>query len=1167
MKKITQFLIYIFITQILLSQVVGDNWNHRVVSSYANEEEVARISITFLPGFSTTGHNYFRGYIDPNLPLNGGSPVSNGIFDLNYIRIYQPLAHNSTTNIPQHSTLDYNLWSENISYFDGLGREVQKISVKASGYGNDIVQPIEYDDFGRVEKNYLPYVISQSGTDGSGGYRSTPIIESQAFYSNYFGDDDGSYAFSKNEFDGSPLNRVKKQSSPGSVWRMDGGKVKEFTYETNTENEVTRFKINDEGELVKNNVCMANTLYKNSIIDEEQNKATQYKNAIGQVILKKGEEETFTYYVYDDFGLLRYVIPPLASSAFVETNGIIGDITNETIDLLCYYYEYDNRKRMKAKKIPGADIVYMVYNNRDQIILTQDGEQRLNDNWSFTKYDVLNRPVSSGIYKHGSDISQENMQIEVNQESYDLYETYIDNTGYSNQSFPITDDEDIIHSLNYYDNYDALQLEINPNDYQFLENEIEFYYPNTTITKGFSTISKTKVLTNDGETVEDDWLLSVAHYDKYGRVIQSISDNHLGGKDIVSSRINYTGDIVETRERHIVDIQETNIRQKFEYDNAKRLTKAEHKIDDQEWIALSQNKYSELGQLSQKQLHGENDIFTQSVEYNYNIRGWLTDMNNPTNLQTDLFAIHFDYNTDDQYSIYNGNISAISWTSSKFPELKKYNFQYDALSRLTDAVYNNNDEYTTHYNYDKNGNFNLLTRNCLLETGITQIDNLAYEYNGNQLKNVNDGEGVHYEKNGFKDNGIFLETEYFYDHNGNMNRDLNKGIENITYNYLNLPMEISFDLDESKKINYTYTANGIKLRKQTHENGSDAIKTDYSGSFVYENDTLLYVISPEGRLIMDDIGNYNYQYFLKDHLGNTRVMFSETGDVLQDNSYYPFGMSMGQSLTYNFGDNVLENMYLYNGKEIQTDFGLDWYDYGARMYDPTIGRWNVIDALAEDYFALSPYNYVLNNPVISIDPNGMGTWRLWDIDENNATFGDMGEKKIKEHEDPPSKERDSRTVEKKDVVEIYDEPLSEVEIVAHRSSGQAGGGDNTYMAGALVLSGVLAADDVTGVGVADDIAIPFILVGAYILDRVLNPNLEGTSTSRGNPTDWSFDPEINRLQNDKYYPPGSEPPRWFWPAIGGAGAYELYKNWPKPQPIIMPADNTYVYPRPIYPYP
>ena len=84
---------------------------------------------------------------------------------------------------------------------------------------------------------------------------------------------------------------------------------------------------------------------------------------------------------------------------------------------------------------------------------------------------------------------------------------------------------------------------------------------------------------------------------------------------------------------------------------------------------------------------------------------------------------------------------------------------------------------------------------------------------------------------------------------------------------------------------------------------------------------------------------------------------------------------------------------------------------------------------------------------------------------------------------------------------------------------------------------------------------------------ILNPNLEGTSTSRGNPTDWSFDPEINRLQNDKYYPPSSQPPKWFWPAIGVAGAYELYNNRPQPQPIIMPADNTYVAPRPNFPYP
>ena len=126
------------------------------------------------------------------------------------------------------------------------------------------------------------------------------------------------------------------------------------------------------------------------------------------------------------------------------------------------------------------------------------------------------------------------------------------------------------------------------------------------------------------------------------------------------------------------------------------------------------------------------------------------------------------------------------------------------------------------------------------------------------------------------------------------------------------------------------------------------------------------------------------------------------------------------------------------------------------------------------------------------------------------------------------------------------------------------GKTKSYFRSALVFCGVLVADDISGVLAIDDLAIPFILGGAIILDHILNPNLKGTHTSRGNKTDWSFDPEIKRLQNDKYYPPGSTPPPWFWPAIGAAGAYELYKNWPKPN--TQPVDNTYVAPRPIKPY-
>ena len=203
--------------------------------------------------------------------------------------------------------------------------------------------------------------------------------------------------------------------------------------------------------------------------------------------------------------------------------------------------------------------------------------------------------------------------------------------------------------------------------------------------------------------------------------------------------------------------------------------------------------------------------------------------------------------------------------------------------------------------------------------------------------------------------------------------DLNKGIIDISYNHLNLPNHIGFgqNTTETKSINYVYSTTGTKLRKQTIIGGSDAIKTDYIGIFVYEEDELQFIQTSEGRLVPNENGGFKYEYAIKDHLGNTRVMFDETGEVLQDQSYYPFGMSMGAELTYNNTDDSPENKYLYNGKELQTDFDLGWYDYGARFYDPAIGRWHVVDPLAEERYSLTTFNYTQNNPVMRIDPDGM----------------------------------------------------------------------------------------------------------------------------------------------------------------------------------------------------
>ncbi len=283
-------------------------------------------------------------------------------------------------------------------------------------------------------------------------------------------------------------------------------------------------------------------------------------------------------------------------------------------------------------------------------------------------------------------------------------------------------------------------------------------------------------------------------------------------------------------------------------------------------------------------------------------------------------------------------------------------------------------KYNTQYSYDKNGNIETLSRMGQLggSNSYDFIDNLTYSYSGNQLKYVNDldnHDGDH-QDNGFSDNGSFLTTnEYFYDLNGNLTQDLNKQINDIDYNHLNLPQHIAIGTSAFNIIDYIYTADGVKRQKSIAGSGARSAPTDYLGSIVYPGDADAFIFTSEGRALRNDNGVFDYEYFLKDHLGNTRVSFNQKGIILQDNSYYPFGMDMGETLSY-VDNTASENKYLYNGKEMQDDFGLGWYDYGARYYDAELGRWHVVDPLTEKYYEWSAYNYVLNNPINFMDPNG-----------------------------------------------------------------------------------------------------------------------------------------------------------------------------------------------------
>ena len=374
----------------------------------------------------------------------------------------------------------------------------------------------------------------------------------------------------------------------------------------------------------------------------------------------------------------------------------------------------------------------------------------------------------------------------------------------------------------------------------------------------------------------------------------------------------------------------------------------------------------------------DNSKGLQNVDYDYNVRGWLTNINQDTQNDNDLFNFTLRYNNPTTgTALYNGNISQTSWNTANVDSgTKTYSYAYDALNRITGAT----GATTSNYNvsgisYDKNGNIKTLNRNGWKNSSnYSDMDKLIYTYDsGNKLKKVKDNGNDNY---GFKD-GIDTTTEYVYDINGNMTKDDNKSISSISYNHLNLPTTVSKDWNS---IQYVYDATGVKLSKTVNSYPSETV-TQYAGNYIYENDELQFFNHAEGYVKKED-DNFSYIYQYKDHLGNVRLSYSDTNndgvitassnpstnEIVEESNYYPFGL---KHKGYNNVVNGTEHKYKYNGMEHQEELGLNWYDYGARNYDPALGRWMNIDPLAEMSRRFSPYTYALDNPIYFIDPDGM----------------------------------------------------------------------------------------------------------------------------------------------------------------------------------------------------
>ena len=394
----------------------------------------------------------------------------------------------------------------------------------------------------------------------------------------------------------------------------------------------------------------------------------------------------------------------------------------------------------------------------------------------------------------------------------------------------------------------------------------------------------------------------------------------------------------------------------YSYDYADRVSKVEHTLGGTK-ITLADYTYDSFGRLSTKSLHGS---AANKLTYAYNLRSWLTG------ITSTRFTQNLYYNTGVGTARYNGSISSMTWKSGNESTVRGYKFTYDGLDRMLNATYGETAGISTNANrfsenvtgYDKNGNIKGLQRyGQLSSAAYGMIDNLTLTLNGNQLNRVDDAVTASAYNGGFEfKNGANAADEYSYDANGNLTKDLNKGISGITYNFLNLPNVVTFS--DGSTITYTYGADGTKLRT-VHKIGSTTTTTDYCGNVVYENGVQKLLLTEEGYVTLSDS---KYHYYLKDHQGNNRVVISQSGTVEETNHYYPFGGAFAST------SNV--QPYKYNGKELDSKKGLNWYDYGARHYDAALGRFTTNDRFAEKYYSMSPYQYGANNPVNNIDVNG-----------------------------------------------------------------------------------------------------------------------------------------------------------------------------------------------------
>ncbi|MBQ2046016.1 MAG: AHH domain-containing protein [Muribaculaceae bacterium] len=846
-----------------------------------------------------------------------------------------------------------------IQYLDGLGRPVQTVLVKQGGDYYDIVSKTEYNYLNKVAKEWLPI-------EGSFNGAFITASEYAQKASSYY-DNDEPYTLTTYQTYTDGVHQVFK---PGHYRRY-------IKSETNRHSisDCRWFSYDGNGTLVAKGYYPESTVIATSSEDEDGKKVIEVSDREGRTILRRAiadnNQYADTYFVYDIYGDLRYMISPKAS-ALLPLN---GSCDAEILRSLCYYYEYDLHHRVTLKRLPGVEPIYYVYDKLSRPIFSQDGVQRASSKWSVIKYDPQKRVAVEGIATI-SGATRESLQaiwgdstiIAVPKTTGNINEIalmYSTNCGPS--SFTA-------QRAYFYDDYSHWGNYPIPSDADYTIN---------TSLSAQGLLTGTAVYDNSGNCI-----VEAIFYDDRGREVMRCERDYYANASSATTfnKYSFRGLLLSKKcvASQLMEGTVTtshNVEWKYTHDGGDRVTTTQMRVDGGNWKEMSGYRYDEVGRLSRKTFGkyvsaGGNNV----INYDYHIHGNISSISSPWYSQ----RLYYGENPFNPSQVYrNGNLCAststvVNTTSDFFESELTFSYEYDKLNQLRSAIEDHaGTDIGEYFDYDLNGNIVNLER---MFDGY-YVQRAAITYDGNQIVSVNDASED--ESTGMAPrfpSGVYSDA-VAYDANGNITRDDTRAISSVTYHpYLNLPKQVNFAdgsylqwdyRPDGKKVKSTSSEKYIRVTVTVNSRGDTIVRertmynTDmrkYIGAFEISGNTWRVYHDAGHTDIIDSL--QTHRYYVQDYLGSTRAVVDEDGNVLQSTAYYPSGVPLTpNSLTP-------QTIKLHTGKDFFDLQGAGWYDNQARYYDCLIPTFKSQDPLAEKYPWLSPYNHCANNPLRFVDPDG-----------------------------------------------------------------------------------------------------------------------------------------------------------------------------------------------------